>query len=66
MKERAKDYASLCLTVAQMNLLPDNRVEVARHCWWCAATGKVLNSAGNKESLGSSSARFQRISFRSV
>lgn len=25
MEERAKDDASLCLTMAQMNLLPDNR-----------------------------------------
>lgn len=54
LEERAKDQASLCLTVAQMNLLPDNREEVTCHCWWCAAIGKVLNSAGNKESLSSS------------
>lgn len=39
--------------MAQMNLLPDSRGEVTCHCWWCASTGKVLNSAGNKESLSS-------------
>lgn len=54
MEERAKDDASLYLTVAQMNLLPDNREKVARQCWWCATTGKVLNSAGNKSVLCSS------------
>lgn len=65
MRKRAKDDTSVS-SCGPEEFAAYSRGQVACHCWRCATTEKVLNSAGNEGSLGTSQVRFQRSSSRSV